>query len=327
LDGVRLVRVHDLGKDKNNIPISGRFDTANDVLRIADEAFAYDDREFSGGERGVASFSSLTILHEIGHAVETKKVRESIRALKQSRHDSIAAMTAAQNAYEKAYGAATSKVVNHVMTHPNHDLTKGQSDYNSAYDAVSVVLDNYCTAVGQGSVETFATADEQTHRTADKEKYANLLGEALAKIELQEKATLPADRAGRPDPFIGYFKDVNSFTDGYLSAVRQAAEINSELAAMYVAKKGKDKQGNDTLTLSHVNSRRLQNFMAYVNQCKVPKVTEYATTSAQEFYAEAYSLWLNDPEYLETNARVLFNWFKGKCHLDERDLTAMKCIP
>jgi hypothetical protein len=58
-----------------------------------------------------------------------------------------------------------------------------------------------------------------------------------------------------------------------------------------------------------VDSQRLQNFRAYVNKCRIPYISGYSGDSTTEFYAEAYTIWRNDPEYLKTKAKKLVNWF------------------
>jgi hypothetical protein len=42
-------------------------------------------------------------------------------------------------------------------------------------------------------------------------------------------------------------------------------------------------------------------------------LTQYAKdnwpSKPEEFFAEAYSLWRTDPEYLKANAKPLYDWF------------------
>jgi Glucose-regulated metallo-peptidase M90 len=60
-------------------------------------------------------------------------------------------------------------------------------------------------------------------------------------------------------------------------------------------------------------SRRLADFMRVVNQRRIAPVTAYAATGDEEFFAEAYSMWLNDPKQLAQKAPDLTRYFdEGK---------------
>jgi Domain of unknown function (DUF4157) len=60
--------------------------------------------------------------------------------------------------------------------------------------------------------------------------------------------------------------------------------------------------------------RRIQRFVDFVNSKKITPFTMYARDNwphkPGEFYAEAYSLWRTDPDYLKVNAKALFDWFQ-----------------
>ncbi len=62
-------------------------------------------------------------------------------------------------------------------------------------------------------------------------------------------------------------------------------------------------------------SLRLQKFIDLVTKNKIDRFTEYAEENwrlnPEEFYAEAYGLWLTDPEYLVTNYKVVYDFFKS----------------
>jgi hypothetical protein len=65
-------------------------------------------------------------------------------------------------------------------------------------------------------------------------------------------------------------------------------------------------------------SRRLQDFVAVVTANRIAPLTAYARTNwpvhPEEFFAEAYSLWLNDRPYLQANAPALVTWFDSGGH-------------
>ncbi len=67
-------------------------------------------------------------------------------------------------------------------------------------------------------------------------------------------------------------------------------------------------------------SVRLQHFIDFVNANGILPFTAYAKENwphkPTEFFAEAYSLWLTDREYLKTNAPLLLAWFDAGHHRD-----------
>jgi hypothetical protein len=70
------------------------------------------------------------------------------------------------------------------------------------------------------------------------------------------------------------------------------------------------------LTLAHTRGRtlRLQKFVDLVNAAGIVPFTAYARKNwplkPQEFYAEAYSLWLTDPDFLKTpEYKPVFDFF------------------
>ena len=67
------------------------------------------------------------------------------------------------------------------------------------------------------------------------------------------------------------------------------------------------------LARTRQRSLRLQKFVDLVKANKIAPFTQYAKDNwpdkPAEFYAEAYSLWATDPEYLKNNAKALYDWF------------------
>ena len=60
---------------------------------------------------------------------------------------------------------------------------------------------------------------------------------------------------------------------------------------------------------------RLQKFVDLVTTNQISPFTAYAKKNwplkPQEFYAEAYSLWLTDPQFLSTNYKVVYDFFQN----------------
>lgn len=62
-------------------------------------------------------------------------------------------------------------------------------------------------------------------------------------------------------------------------------------------------------------SKRLENFETYVKDNGLKSPTDYGTTGMAEFYAESYSLYKTDPEYLKANNPKVFEYFENNKHL------------
>ena len=58
-------------------------------------------------------------------------------------------------------------------------------------------------------------------------------------------------------------------------------------------------------------SQRLTKFLEVTTKNHIDPFTEYAKKGHGEFYAEAYSLWLVDREFLEHNYPDVFNFFES----------------
>jgi len=66
-------------------------------------------------------------------------------------------------------------------------------------------------------------------------------------------------------------------------------------------------------------SARVKAFVDFVNKEKIAPFTPYAKDNwalkPEEFYAEAFSLWLADPDYLRTHQKKVFDWFAAGKYL------------
>ena len=64
---------------------------------------------------------------------------------------------------------------------------------------------------------------------------------------------------------------------------------------------------------SAADSKRVLEFVEFVTLKRIPPLTQYVRdnwpSKPEEFFAEAYSLWRTDPEYLKANAKPLYDWF------------------
>lgn len=84
-----------------------------------------------------------------------------------------------------------------------------------------------------------------------------------------------------------------------------------------VAEKAKDtaKAAADDTLASSGQTKRVQKFVDFVTEKGIDPITKYAKDNwpgnPEEFYAEAYSLYLTDPKALKDKSGDLFDWFKG----------------
>ena len=66
---------------------------------------------------------------------------------------------------------------------------------------------------------------------------------------------------------------------------------------------------------ARLRTRRLQKFIDLVTANNIRRFTQYSVQNwrlePREFYAEAYSLWLTDPDFLKTNYQVVYDFFQN----------------
>jgi hypothetical protein len=97
-----------------------------------------------------------------------------------------------------------------------------------------------------------------------------------------------------------------------LSEREQAAKRTTSDAARALAQTRKELAGK-------AQDRRVTHFVDFVNKNQIKPFTKYARDNwldkPGEFFAEAYSLWVTDPEFLKANFKVLSDWFDAKNYL------------
>jgi hypothetical protein len=77
--------------------------------------------------------------------------------------------------------------------------------------------------------------------------------------------------------------------------------------------------GMSGILKSSADSKRVQKFVEFVALKSISPPTQYAKDNwpfkPEEFFAEAYSLWLTAPEYLKANSKPLWDWFTAGNYL------------
>lgn len=316
LAGVKLVRDSTLTNDKGE-PLSGEFRHQSSVtagsptdpsvasraesLHLADSAFSNDAISFIGGKGDAAVASFHTILHEVGHAVETKALSDARFATFEAQaqvNNATHAFNARQQTTNTAVGAANDALRDAVAKSNKYSAAdkKASSDFVKAVRAAVGPINSYAN---NQTVAQFSTL------------------EAAAKTAIGkrdgEKGKLPAGHPAHAD-----FADAIKTQNDWFAAAQARATAFTALDASKT-KLAQQKQAQQAVSnKSGKESKRLENFVALVNKHKIPPLTEYAKKNwpghPEEFFAEAYSLWLNDPTYLEANAKPIKDWFDAGEH-------------
>jgi peptidoglycan hydrolase-like protein with peptidoglycan-binding domain len=315
LAGVQLIRDHTLTDDAGNA-LSGKFEssasvtrgdaqhpsvaTRSEALRIADLAFANDDISFVGGKGNAAVGSFTTIVHEAGHAVESKALRDAQFAKFQAQavvnNDTIDF-----NAKQQATNAA--------VTATNTAQHAAMAKFNKYKDPQKKSASAFVSAVSAavGAINTYAN-NETVAQFGPLEAAARA---ATARRDAQ-KAKLPTGHPADSD-----FASTITAQDAWLAAAVNRANAFIKLQAAR-DDLGKKQKAETAVKGKKVRSKHLQDFVDVVNKNKIPPLTAYAKSKwpgePEEFFAEAYALWLNDPVYLEGTAKPLKDWFDGGGH-------------
>ena len=315
LNGVKLVRDRTLanadgdpldGLFKHEMSVTAGSDTTPseatraESLHLADSAFANDTIGFIGDSADAAVASFGTIVHEAGHAVEGKAQRDAQFARMEAQavvNNDTFALNAQQqttNAAITGLSTATSAFGPVLAGYPAADR-KTATAYVAAVNAASTAIAAYARG---NKVDKFP----------DQAKAA---GDKVAARDA-EAAKLPTGHRASSD-----LAAVVSAQDRLHSAARDRATAFTKLEAAKEALAERKK--DEAKVTKDGKSSRLAAFVAFVTKNKIPPLTAYAKQNwpgkPEEFYAEAFSLWHNDPTYLKNNAPKLKDWFDAGGHL------------
>lgn len=297
LTGVELIRVASIGGGGAGLFFAGSGAVAGNVaekpyLALADRSFDYNAFQFFGDSRRAAPSCYQTILHEVGHAVEKAPHR------------------AAMNAVQERERAITKALVPEA-------LVRGFRDRRDAAKKASIA------ALGTAN-ESFAhlsPTDEQASAWLKYKDEINQLNRSImgfesawrakgASLGVQEndvikkkglrdearKIIVQGSPPGAPAPVLAVFDPAAAAQDDWFEAERVFAWAPSR-------------------------TRRVQRFVDRVNADNVKPFTWYAQVkwpyNPADFYADAYSLWLVDPGFLETNYPTIYEFFQSGDYLVE----------
>lgn len=312
LTGLSLVREHTLAL-QDGTPVDALFfyDPAVppparvESLKFADGAFADDDIRFVGDAQNAVPASFETIVHEAGHAVETKALRDAHFAR---------ASAEAQKDQDLAGFLQAQQTANISVDDYNNKIKSTVYHAQSAYaNNDKKTLLPYLLAI-----KTAATAIVELHHMENSQHSARLEGTAVAAVAARASEKIRLANVNANHPALRDFNATVAAQDKWLATSRARAKALTRLDASKVAV--------STTTAAETaaqgtgsESKRLANFVDFVTKNKIEPCSYYARINwpahPEEFYADAFSLFHTDPHFMQTNYKSLFDWFANGEHL------------
>ncbi|TMQ09971.1 MAG: DUF4157 domain-containing protein [Deltaproteobacteria bacterium] len=310
--GLTFVRAKNLDKAENEGRTLGLFTVrlVGRRIKLADVAFQGDQFAFTGTRAAVAS-SGQVVLHEVAHAIEHQpqldaqlRLSEVERSAPQGRlfNDDLDELEKAQPE------SIASELLGPIVLISATLLEKPKTDARAAVMRFVNSVQGVLADVGKDQREACDAAWKQV--AEQKEAVATMLSE-------DDLRRLAALKAG----VIKYVKAVQNAPtlreqlrrgEEDLAKKEEAHRVALEQARKAVAAETSEQDGK--------RSRRLQSFIDFVVEWQIPPtITAYAESSWKsekygEFFAEAYALWLSDPQFLRRNFQPLYVYFKNGKH-------------
>jgi hypothetical protein len=258
-------------------------------IRFRVSVFDVDVTSFVGDSTNAAPASFLTLLHEASHAQESKAVDDANTAEVAATVETNKAIVTSNTASAKAVASRNTAVVGHWNKFKAADQTASKP-LVTALDAADTAITAFRMekdAIKMAALEAPAQAAVKTRNTA----YTAV------------PATNPAHTA---------FSPAIADQDAYLKAIQDLLAKRQVQATATAAT-------TDTKDPSGARSKRLQAFVDFVTTNSIEPVTKYAKDNwpakPQEFYAEALTMWRNDPTFFGTYSSKLRTWFDTGQHL------------
>lgn len=290
LVGYSLIRSKTVSEDGESL--QGLTDRDDDVIpgettvkhtremRFSDKAFSADDNSFIGDKADAAPASFETLIHEVGHAIESKAFDDL---------NAVAAIDSASSnkAQNKAHAdqLATNRAINKALKkrYKQSDISAGQPLMNAVKNAQRVL-------------QLFEKKPEATEQKAAQTAITNR-NDVKAKI---------ADT----NAVVKALSHAMTLQDSYFSATKRFATARNTASVSRAAADAL-KSGDNTL--------RVQNFVDFVDKHNILPPTAYAKkhwpAKPAEFLNEAFSLWKNDPVFFARYSPQLKKWFDDGNHL------------
>jgi hypothetical protein len=303
--------------------------TDDATLKLADSAFQAGG--FTSGKGTPAPASYMTILHEVGHAVEESPERLAQGAwdkatiarnlASKALNTSIAAMNAGtgtlddakakRKVYDAAVAAQAGAAKAFAATRVSDTVVKPLRD---AVKAKGTAFDT-ALATATAAAKSYG-AQEATDSTA----YRAAVAAAKPAVDDYLKQSAPGT-GGDLDALDDALTTAVAARDTARNTLKAASGTNPALNDFAPVDTALDEWVVAARTLAHAPGRslRLQKFVDLVNTNNLTPVTQYAKDNwphkPEEFYAESYSLWLNEPAFLKANYKPIFDFFDSGDYL------------
>jgi len=315
-------------------------------LKLADRAFANDDTQFVGGGQDSPTVPSSfqIILHEVGHGVEKEEIRKALEEVNaasaevetaRQRLANEGATFEAEQKEAKQKGRLTQFYKARADAHKKNEEAEAKASSNLQAKQHKV----QDTQVPASVVQPFETEAAALKAAADTSLNNAQAGvQAMSANEVQSSANFVQSlqaMAAAITTFASNAKAGTASVDDLELIVYQKAFDRDKAGFELMKLRPGDKHTNRAVILfspvgnaqdvwfeaeravarARLRTRRLQKFVDLVVANHIRRFTQYSvsnwTLKPEEFYAEAYSLWLTDPAFLKTNYPVVFNYFQN----------------
>ena len=291
-------------------------DAANPLVLVRQRASADDGTQFVGSVDGQRHCrSTMTLAHELGHAVEAHTYRRASIA----RAKAVEAQIAAFDAYNGASAAYYPRVLGpyrDLLNHHSGALAAGNIDLANA-------LGSLYSVAGQAIVATQTAIDTVATQAADRASVSAVIEEVKATlIEQTNRVGAEAKRHSQlPLPW-------QPLLTAFVSAQKAIAQALNNLNATVLMVLKADAFLKTVVSKppgGQIRSKRLVDFIEFVgrfspeDQRRLIGITPYAKAewakNPRELFAEAYALWITDKPFLTRVAPEFLTYFSKGMHL------------
>jgi hypothetical protein len=341
LKGVDLVRVKELkGKVAGTFSTGGGVDAGATTVK-ARPALTLDDDTFNSSSTFLGDASNPhpasfeTILHEVGHAVEKlafRQVNEQLLASIIKQNSSHHTVKSKKKLYKEKYGKASTDYLLQLWKEIENE-TKKNTQYATDTKALRA-------KVKTTQIPATVKSGLEQSTIASKKKYLSERAAAATKTSSLDAQALEQSAPYR-NAVDAVEQEINDYSKKSKGDAAQDLEelekpLLSAISAREAAREALQKTDGTHLVLmafepvisaqetwadaarkqahSQFRSLRLHNFMTLVVDKEIAPFTSYAQENwpyePEEFYAEAYSLWLNDPTFVSTYYKDLYDFFQ-----------------
>jgi hypothetical protein len=315
-------------------------------LKLADRAFSADDLQFFGGGPTAPPVPSSfqVILHEVGHAVEREELRmaqetyikaAAERDVAQQRLKDYDATYDADYKDAKRQGRLGKFYKERAAEHKKLEATVDKASAHARAEADKIKntqvpastvqpFETAAAAIGSSAANSLTTAKSAVQALRPDEVQSSAVyvkaiedtAAAITSFALDAKA----GRDAIDDLELLVFQKVFDRDRARFELFRPQPPKGLTHRAIFPldpAVQAQDAwfEAERILARARQRTRRVQKFIDLVSANNIRRFTQYSVQNWQlkpaEFYAEAYSLWLVDPEFLKTNYKVVYDFFQS----------------